>query len=115
MSTDTTGPVCGMCHGPNPTTDPICSRDCEIDLAFANGRITDYPEETTVPDTHEYKTADGRTVGLYDHVYIEHSGYCRAEITDTRIDETGALLLIECEDGPNWVYEDEIWAEEPTQ
>lgn len=40
--------VCVMCHGPNPTNDRTCSRDCEIDLAFELGRITDYPEEDTM-------------------------------------------------------------------
>lgn len=65
--------------------------------------------------TYVYKTRDGQTVEIGDHVYIRHGGYCRAEITDTRIDDTGALLLIECEDGPNWVYEGEIWAEAPEE
>lgn len=60
--------------------------------------------------SYEYETRDGQAVDIGDHVYVDHHGYCRAEITDTRIDETGALLLVECEDGPNWVYEVEIWA-----
>jgi hypothetical protein len=110
--TDTT---CDMCHGPNPTDAKTCSRDCAEDLALAKGHITDYPEENHMPDTYEYKTRDGQTVGLYDYVYVNHSDYCRVEITDTRMDETGAMLLVECDDGPNWVYEDEIWAEVPAR
>lgn len=54
---NTTQPaVCVICHNPNPTTDRTCSRTCEIDLAFALGRITDYPddiEENTGMNTYE--------------------------------------------------------------
>ena len=114
MRTDVNEQTCVICH--EPINDTTCSRACEVNLAFARGTITDYPEETHMSDDHKYQTLDGQAVDLYDFVYIKHGGYCRAEITDTRKDDdTGPMLLVECGDGPNWVYEDEIWAEAPEE
>lgn len=45
--------TCAICHDLSDTE--TCSRDCAADLAFATGRITDYPEETRM-DTQKTVT-----------------------------------------------------------
>lgn len=82
--------VCVICHDPNPTSNSTCSPECATDLALATGRITDYPEETHMPDTTE--TTDKSCTCFTNEADCLD---CRSCITHHDLDD--------CDDWDEWV------------